>query len=213
MNRNKIKTKARELIDGKLWQLWKPMLIIALISATLSFLLDKYLPLSYSLFTYDGTDLSIDLANSIITFLITPISVGYSLYILNFVRGKEFKIDDLFSKIKYVLPIWAIILIIDLFTTIGSALLIVPGIIVSLMFAMADYVMVDSDIKVDKVLKDSTSLMKGHKWDYFVFLLSFTGWVLLSIITFGVALIYVAPYMIVAKALYYEELKKKRLKD
>lgn len=208
MNRIEIKEKARKIIKGKLWEIWKPMLIIMLISATLSFLLDRYLPLSYNLFTFKDTKLDLDLSNSIITFLITPISIGFSLYILNFVRGKEFKIDDLFSKIKYVLPIWAIIIVIDIFTTVGFAFLVIPGIIISLMFIMADFVMADSDIKVDKVLKDSVDLMKGHKWDYFVFSLSFIGWILLCIITIGIAMIYVAPYITVARALYYEELKK-----
>ena len=184
------------------------MLIIMLISFTLSFLLDIFLPLSYSLFTHKGSSFDLDLSNTIITFLMTPISVGYSLYVLNFVRGKEFKIDDLFSKIKYILPIWAIIIVIDIFTTVGLAFLVIPGIIISLMFIMADFVMADSDIKVDKVLKDSVDLMKGHKWDYFVFSLSFIGWILLCIITIGIAMIYVAPYITVARALYYEELKK-----
>ena len=208
MNRKEIKAKAREMIKGKLWEIWKPMLIIMLISFTLSFLLDKFLPLSYSLFSYKGSSVDLDLSNSIITFLMTPISVGYSLYVLNFVRGKEFKIEDLFSKIKYILPIWAIVIIIDIFTSIGFIFLIIPGIIISLMFAMSSYVMADSDIKVDKVLKDSADLMKGHKWDYFVFSLSFIGWILLCVITIGIALVYVEPYILVAEALYYEELKK-----
>ena len=208
MNRKEIKAKAREMIKGKLWEIWKPMLIIMLISFTLSFLLDKFLPLSYSLFSYKGSSVDLDLSNSIITFLMTPISVGYSLYVLNFVRGKEFKIEDLFSKIKYILPIWAIVIIIDIFTSIGFIFLIIPGIIISLMFAMSSYVMADSDIKVDKVLKDSADLMKGHKWDYFVFSLSFIGWILLCVITIGIALVYVEAYILVAEALYYEELKK-----
>lgn len=39
-------------------------------------------------------------------------------------------------------------------------------------------------------------------------MLSFFGWYLLCALTFGIALVYVAPYVSVSEALYYEELKK-----
>ena len=61
------------MIKGKLWELWKPMLIVMLISVTLSFLLDKYLPLSYNFLIFKDIKLDLDLSNSIITFLMAPI--------------------------------------------------------------------------------------------------------------------------------------------
>ena len=50
--------------------------------------------------------------------------------------------------------------------------------------------------------------MNGYKWDYFVFQLSFIGWILLGVITAGIAYIFICPYINVATVLYYEELKK-----
>ena len=44
--------------------------------------------------------------------------------------------------------------------------------------------------------------------DYFVFELSFFGWILLGLVTFGIAYIWVVPYMEVDNVMYYEELKK-----
>ena len=58
------------------------------------------------------------------------------------------------------------------------------------------------------VIRLSKKMTYGHKWNMFVFNLSFILWYLLCIITFGLASIYVVPYVSAANALYYEELKK-----
>lgn len=57
-------------------------------------------------------------------------------------------------------------------------------------------------------LEVSKALMNGYKLDYFVLELSFFFWYLLSLVTFGVALIYVIPYISITKALYFMELKR-----
>ena len=51
-------------------------------------------------------------------------------------------------------------------------------------------------------------MMKGHKWNTFVYDLSFIGWFLLSVITVGiVGLFYVNPYKQNADAALYESIK------
>ena len=91
---------------------------------------------------------------------------------------------------------------------IGFALFIVPGIILSLGLSMASIIVIDSDLGPIDVLKKSWEMMKGYKWNYFVFILSFLGWILLSPFTFFLLLIWLVPYMTVAEIIYYEKLKK-----
>ena len=50
--------------------------------------------------------------------------------------------------------------------------------------------------------------MNGKKQDRFILSLSFIPWILLSFITFGLANIYVIPYMIAADAIYANEVIK-----
>ena len=57
-------------------------------------------------------------------------------------------------------------------------------------------------------LEVSKVLMKGYKLNYFVLELSFFFWYLLGLVTFGVALIYVIPYISITKVLYFMELKR-----
>ena len=47
---------------------------------------------------------------------------------------------------------------------------------------------------------------KCYKWGYFTFELSFIGWILLIGFTFGIAMIWVMPFILIAQTLYYDEL-------
>jgi uncharacterized membrane protein len=210
MKREEIKEKAQKMIDGKLWEIWKPLLLIMLISMTISFILDKTLIFTYSydLLSIDGTSMAIDFSNTVTTFIMAPISIGYTFYILNFIRGKKLSINDIFSKMKYILPIWVVTFIVSALTGLGFMLLVIPGIVIAMMFAMVEYVMADGEHNISETLKQSRKLMDGYKWDLFVFNLSFFGWIILSIITIGILSIYTIPYITVSNALYYEELKK-----
>lgn len=210
MNRKEIKEKAKKLITNNLWNLWKPLLIIIGVNIVLSMILSAVFP-SREYFDYTSGKMIesyYNIGDSIGTILISPLYVGYIVYVLNFIRGKKFDIKDVFSKMNYVLPIWAVSFLVSLFTGIGLIFLIVPGIIISLMLAMTQYIMADGETKIMDTLKKSKELMNGHKSEYFMFGLSFIGWALLVGVTFGIAAIYVVPYVSVATSLYYEELIK-----
>ena len=56
----------------------------------------------------------------------------------------------------------------------------------------------------------SWSMMRGHKWEYFVFNLSFIGWWFVLVFSFGIAgVFYVGPYMNTALAGWHRELAAK----
>ncbi len=55
-------------------------------------------------------------------------------------------------------------------------------------------------------LKMSKEMMDGYKWDYFCFMFSYIGWILLCV--FVIPVIWVIPYIMTGEVMYYEELKK-----
>ena len=98
----------------------------------------------------------------------------------------------------------------SLFISIGFIFLLIPGIILSYMFAMVPYILAeDDDIGVMDAIRRSKALTAGHKWDLFVLDLSFFGWILLDVLTLGIlGIFYVNPYLYSTHAAYYEELKR-----
>ncbi len=94
-----------------------------------------------------------------------------------------------------------------LFIALWSLLLIIPGIIKGYAYAMSEYLMVrERDLTAMEAMKRSQILMKGHKMQLFVLELSFIGWVLITILTLGIASIYTVPYMKTAKTEFFNDI-------
>lgn len=79
-------------------------------------------------------------------------------------------------------------------------------IVKSLSYRMTFYVMVDFNLSGRKAISKSVELMKGYKAKLFRLGLSFFGWYLLCMITFGIGTIFLAPYVQATVAEFYAEL-------
>ena len=93
--------------------------------------------------------------------------------------------------------------------TAYSFLFIIPGIVKSYAYRLAPYILAENPhMDRKRVLELSESMMKGHKWEAFVFDLSFLGWNLLGALSFGIITVFkVEPYMSATFAEYYTALK------
>jgi len=102
-----------------------------------------------------------------------------------------------------------------LFVMLWSMLFVIPGIVKSYSYAMTPYILADlPDVPAKDALKLSMRTMDGHKAELFVLDLSFLGWALLSALTGGILMVlYVQPYILLAKAGYYDELKQEALRS
>lgn len=92
---------------------------------------------------------------------------------------------------------------------------IVIGIIKVYAYSMTLYILSDCpNVMAQDALKLSIRMMKGHKWQLFVFHLSFIGWMLLSCLTFGILnIFYVTPYMQSSMACWYLEVREEALRN
>ena len=104
--------------------------------------------------------------------------------------------------------VWGMFLV-GFFTSLWSLLLIVPGIVKFYAYAMTPYILVDNpELSANQAINLSKQMMKGHKFDLFFLQLSFIGWIILSIFTFGIGLLWLMPYMMTAQAAFYQDIKK-----
>ena len=100
----------------------------------------------------------------------------------------------------------------ELFITLWSLLLVVPGIVKSYSYAMAFYIRQEKGgAKMEAVdcITQSRKMMDGHKWQLFCLDLSFIGWYVVGALCFGFGVLFVMPYHEVARANFYEALKAK----
>lgn len=88
------------------------------------------------------------------------------------------------------------------------ALAIVP-IVKYFAYSMAPFILADCPgVTATEALKLSIRMTNGHKWKLFVMFLSFIGWYILGIFTFGILwLVFVNPYLYSTHAGYYVEIR------
>lgn len=116
-----------------------------------------------------------------------------------------------------VIPVFLNWLLSTIFISLWTLLLVVPGIIKAIAYSQSQYIvkdMVDSgqDLTATEAISKSRELMQGHKWEYFVLQLTFIGWYLLGIISFGIVLLWVTPYIETTNAEYYRKLAGDKFK-
>jgi len=138
-----------------------------------------------------------------------PLSVGIAAILLKLDRGETFTVEELFSGFNDFNRTLVAGLLVSLYTFLWSLLLIVPGIIAALGYSMTFFIMSENPrIGAQDALTASKNMMMGHKGELFGLFISFIGWWLLCLVTFGIALIYVLPYFDCALTVFYQNLKQ-----
>lgn len=197
MSRVKIKEYAKGKVKSNLGDMWKGLIIVYLAQIIITSLVS-------TIFDNNSASLAVSIISNI---LIAPISIGLLNYISEVLKGKKPDIKCLFNYYDKFLNIAIMTVISSVLISFGFILLIIPGIYLALSYALAPYIfMKNKETDPIEALKQSRQKMNGHRLDLLIFGLSFLGWILLVGITFGIAIIWVGPYMEVATIKYYEQL-------
>ncbi|OEH85290.1 hypothetical protein BHU72_04125 [Desulfuribacillus stibiiarsenatis] len=152
---------------------------------------------------------------SLVSLLLSgPLTFGLKTIYLKFIRRQEASFPNIFEGFTYFIQTFILHILKTIFIVLWLLLLIIPGIIAILRYSMAYYIMVDNPgIGGYEAIRRSKEMMKGHKGRLFYLWLSFLGWFLLGIITFGIGFLYVAPYYEATLAAFYQDLKNHKDDD
>lgn len=89
-----------------------------------------------------------------------------------------------------------------------AMLLLVPGIVKSFSYAMTPFVLEDEpELSAGEAIAKSARMMHGHKMQLFLLELSFLGWIFLIILTAGLAVFWVEPYIYASMSAFYDDVK------
>lgn len=123
------------------------------------------------------------------------------------VRGSLY-IGKLFDGFKDFGRVWGTLILVAIYTILWTCLLIIPGIVKSYSYALTPFILKDEpELKYNAAIEKSMRMMDGYKMKLFLLDLSFIGWMILSILTLGIGLLFLQPYMNTARAAFYEDLK------
>ena len=218
MNASELRLKARQSLTGNYW----PAVLVAFVASIFGALLvnggsfsinieERFsevfgnLPaiVKWYLAIVGSTAGVLSLVNLILGGVI---QLGYASYLLKQHDREICETKELFSKFDYFGPGFLQLLLRNIFTTLWSILLVIPGIIKSLGYSMTPFLMVENpDLTAKEAIKLSQEKMMGHKWELFCMSLSFIGWSILATLTGGIGYIFLNPYMNAAYAAFYRD--------
>lgn len=189
MNRSELKAWAKEKTNGHKLDIWIPLIITGAIGGVLG---------------------SIPGLSIVAPFIGYIIGVGFVIYMLNLINGKEFKLDMLWSQFGNSLNIIKVYILEVLFVFLWTLLFIIPGMIKGISYSLVGYLLADEKYKdrpARELLKLSEEMMNGHKMDYFVLNLSFIGWIFVGYITCGIYFIWLMPWIQITNVKFLSDIK------
>ncbi|MDT2828587.1 MAG: DUF975 family protein [Enterococcus viikkiensis] len=144
---------------------------------------------------------------------------GISWTYLDLLRGEKTEIEpfkDAFRGFQgvFIAGVILLALLTNIFSTLWALLLIIPGIVKTYSYSQSYFLYYDQikqtgeKPKVLETITASRRLMSGHKGRLFWLDVTFIGWHILALITFGIGYLWLTPYITATKAAFYKDLSK-----
>lgn len=240
MTSSELKTRAKDLLDGRygsaiLILFIGYMITMTLTSFTSSFINNVQLTFQISIV---ASQLIALLIGAVISLFTNVFSVGYALFFLNMACRRRCEVSQLFygftwrfdkcltlsgfftvislvCKMPYQLCCSMFIQTRSMIWLMAALLLICVSIIVialvSLLFSQCYYLMLDfPDYTVQQLLRSSMQIMKGHMGRLFYLQVSFIPLILLALLTCGIGMLWLEPYMQTTYACFFLDLMNPR---
>lgn len=187
----------REAAWSQLTGKWQPAVIFSLVYMAIVLVIN-----------YVGT--KNDYISFLSMLLLFPLQYGAAVAFLGFKRtGVDVKIGDMFVGFNDYGRVFVTILLQTLYIVLWSLLLVVPGIIKAISYSQTIYILKDNpELKFNGAIERSMAMMEGHKMEAFLLGISFIGWLLLGVLTLGIGMLWVTPYMSTAYAHFYDYVKE-----
>ena len=152
--------------------------------------------------------LSFSNISNILSLLALPLSWGLTVSLLRNHREESVDLENLFDGFRggRYTRVFCALFLVHLFTFLWTLLLIIPGIMKAFSYALTPYIIMDEpELTARQAITRSCEIMEGRRWKLFCLYLSFIGWGILSLLTFGIGFLWLVPYMNASIAAFYED--------
>lgn len=137
-----------------------------------------------------------------------PYTIGVATFSLSLARGEDARFEQVFKGFNNFASALGLYFLMSIIVFLFMLLLIVPGVIRAIAYSMSYYIMADNpEMGAMEVLDESKRMMDGYKMKYFRLLMRYFGLAILCIFTLGIGFLWLAPYIQVTNAKFYEDLR------
>ncbi len=137
-----------------------------------------------------------------------PYTLGVATFSLSLAREEDARFEQVFKGFNNFASALGLYFLMSIIVFLFMLLLIVPGVIRAIAYSMSYYIMADNpEMGAMEVLDESKRMMDGYKMKYFRLLMRYFGLAILCIFTLGIGFLWLAPYIQVTNAKFYEDLR------
>ena len=139
------------------------------------------------------------------------VGLGYAKFNLALYENETVDFKMIFSEKSRYKDCFKLFFMQFRYSSIGSLFFVIPGLILSYANKMGAYIMVENpEMSAKEALAASRAMMKGNIWRFFCFFISYIGWDMLALCTFGIGHLFLCPYVEAACVAFYKEVKEGR---
>ena len=205
---SELRAQARERLEGQ-WGTFVLMTFLMLVIQTI-LQIPGYIGSLLEILSPENVLASLSFSNisNILSLLALPLSWGLTVSLLRNHREESVDLENLFDGFRggRYTRVFCALFLVQLFTFLWALLLIIPGIIKAFSYALTPYIIMDEpELTARQAITRSCEIMEGRRWKLFCLYLSFIGWGILSILTFGIGILWLVPYMNASVAAFYED--------
>lgn len=208
MTNSELRRTARRHLEGRWGDLVLVTFLYYIISSALSFPfqlgMDESIWKAFPIpFEWKAPVIS---GGCVLLFLLLPLQWGYQVTFLRAWREEPADIATLFHGYGDFWRIFSTMFLQQLYILLWTLLLIVPGVVKALSYAMTPYILRDHpELSRRAAIHLSREIMAGNKGRLLLLWLSFLGWAVLALFTCGIGFLWLAPYIGVSEAGFYED--------
>jgi uncharacterized membrane protein len=135
-----------------------------------------------------------------------PMMVGFHIYTMKRMLGRQAEFGDIFKGFNYFVPALVAFLAISVFTFFGSLLCVIPGLIVAAMYKFTYLFILDKQLEFWPAMQASHNVVKQDYFGFTMFLLLAVLVNLLGVLCCVVGLLVTIPMTFAAITVAYQEL-------
>jgi len=209
------KQKASDYMADKYNQVIPVLLVTGLVGFVINLITTNYRPkyefnMAFQLIETDPGNPGVVFLLSIVSFIVTTLFLyGTTKMYIETARNLTPKTDEILTIGFKESQGRSLILsfLISLFSALWALLFIIPGIVKAYAYSMSFYLLHrEPGIEALGAIGLSKQLTRGNKWSLFILDLSYFGWYILGLFTFGILWLWIAPKHMTARTLYFEEI-------
>ena len=142
----------------------------------------------------------------VLTFLLAPLWTGVSMLAIRYKRGEKPSFTSIFYYYRHIVILALAALFVSMLTTLGISVYVIPGFYLFTATTFTLPLMADKKLNPLEAVLASIKMTNKYLWKMLMVYGIFVGLLLIVLLSFGFAYLWIGPFYFNVKAILYQDL-------